>query len=480
MRDGLLLVNAPLDGRGRGGVYPSLSNLTLGSFLGARGWPVSLLDPSVDLDPRPDDPRELLERTARAVVGDRPAILGLSTMGPAEGSFAMALAMLVKQALPDLLVILGGSWATGFADLLVERFPFVDGVSVSAGEWTLHRTMEAMARSGDPGFDEVPGWVYRGPDGEVRSSGPPRTPTPEESAPLDPGLMAHPERYDIMVYLTGRGCPYSCSFCSEPFMFHGHHHEPLAKIREELRACAQAMDVSYMWLCDPLFGVPKGRLHQVLPELARFPTNYLFESRVDTLPPEELPDIRESGGDLVYLGLEAASDRSLLHMGKVHGHGAAARYREAAVDVAAACAAADVVPVVGVLNPVPGDTEADLRETLALLERMTEAAVAASMPGRDIRPFFHAFPYRIDRGTAAWDSLPGHEERFGTTCTAGPEELFAEREVLDASHEVDRERAARFRDQVRALNRPSPELMGRVLRSMPATYMTRGWWGLVR
>ena len=279
-----------------------------------------------------------------------------------------------------------------------------------------------------------------------------------------------------MVYLSGRGCPFGCAFCTEPFMFQGQMAEPEAKVAADLEAFQSRLRAGYLWLCDPLFGASPRRLRRLLPILARSPLSFLYESRVDTLAPESVAEIREAGGDLVYLGLEAASDRSLLQIAKVSTHDAARAYRERALALVEACASSDVVPVLGVLNPVPGDRGEDLEQTLAFLAQLNELAeLVARRSGSGIRPFFHAFPYRIDRGTAAARAADQHSERFGTTWSAGEEEIFCEREILDASRSVDRAAAAAFRSQVRKLNRGGPELMCRVLRSMPRPFLARRW-----
>jgi hypothetical protein len=481
----LLLVNTPLRGAGTPGcLYPSLANLTLGSFVSRAGWSVALLDPTVDLDSVPpeamSDPRAVLRATAEAVVAARPRVLGLTTMGHTEGSFAVALAREVRCLLPDLPIVLGGSWATGYADLVLDRFPFIDGVALGSGEHPLAMAHDRGLGSG--GHDHTagvlastPGWLARAGD-RIMTAGPAERLRPEDSPRLDLSLLAHPDRYDTMVYLTSRGCPFRCVFCTEPFMFDRQMNEPIDKVAADLAAFGTELDVGYLWLCDPLFGASRDRLRELLPLLARGATGFLFESRVDKLDPEAIPDIRAAGGDLVYLGLEAASTRSLLQMRKVAGKRDAARYRDKARAVVEACAASDVLPVLGVLNPVPGDTPADIDQTIDFLAELDALArVAGERAGTHIRPFFYAFPYRVDRGTEAartWDTDAG---AHGCTTNVGEDDLFTEREILDASTTVDRVEAAAFRQWIRDLNRGGPDVMKRALRSMPRPFLTARW-----
>ncbi|MBM4318724.1 MAG: radical SAM protein, partial [Deltaproteobacteria bacterium] len=507
----LLLVNAPLDGWGlAGGVYPSLSSLALGSFLGGQGLDVALLDPTVELvgdqegggresgsreGRRPPDPVAVLEATARRVAELRPRLLGITTMGVVEGRFAVALARRVRTLLPELPVALGGSWAAGAGPQVLARFPWIDAVARGPAEHALAALLSAPAapaaptRPGPAGraawFSGHPGWFVRLAAGahtsslaagEVLDTGPPPPLRPGQSPPLDLGLLAHPERYDTMVYVSARGCPFACRFCSEAFLFPGWMDEPLSKVAADLAAFAARLPASYLWLCDPLFGASSRRLAELLPLLSAGRTNFLFESRVDTLRPADLPAIRRAGGDLVYLGLEAVSDRSLVEIGKVRSPAAAARYREKAQALVAACAASDVLPVLGVLVPVPGDRPAELQQTLSFLVELGRLAEAeARRAGTGISPFFHAFPYRVDPGTVAWRDFPRQAATLGTTLSGDGEDPLEERNVRDASRELGRDAAAAFRDAVRGLNRPAPALLRRVLRSVPRPYLATEW-----
>ncbi len=481
----VLLVNAPLSGLAApGGVYPSLSTLTLGSFLSSRGAAVGLFDPSVDL---PEDTPPTAAGVLAACVAElqllRPAVVGVSTMGPVEGAFGVALARRLMAADPaGPAVVLGGSWATGHAEALVAGEEALAGVAHGQAEAAM-LGLHAALGGGRPGGAQVrralaatPGWKTRTDSGEVVDTGAPQLPQGGDAATLDLGLLRHPRAYDTMVYLTSRGCPFACTFCSEPVMYCGYRHEPLPKVDADLRAMAAALSADYMWLCDPLFGASGRRLDALLPLLERLPAEFLYESRVDTLRPERVAPIRAAGGDLVYLGLEAASDRSLLHMRKVRSPAAARRYRERAEALVEACVAADVVPVLGVLNPLPGDGPADLQATLDLLDRLSAAGAAgAARSGSGLGPFFHAFPYRVDAGTVASEQLVRYEREEGTLMSAPLGSLYEDREVVAATRTLSADATAAFREQVRRRNRPTPEVFRRVRRSFPRPYVSKDW-----
>jgi hypothetical protein len=483
----LVLVNTPLAPAGSaparaGALYPPLATLVLGSALAARGHRVEVLDPTPgagDGAPAGRDPTRAIGAVAAEIARRRPAVVGVTTMGAVEGGFAVALAAALADVLPDAPVVVGGSWATGAAAAVLARWPRIDAVALGPAENALAAGLAAgLGRRGRDvaALADVPGWALRDRRGGVRRTGHGVPVGPGGSTALDLSLLERPERYDTMVYLTSRGCPFRCAFCTEPYMAQGPFDEPAAKVAADLAAVDALPAVGYLWLCDPLFGASRRRLDEVLPILARSRLSFLFESRVDTLDPASLPDIRAAGGDLVYLGLEAVSTRSLRRIDKVPTAAAAARYRERARAVVEACAANDVLPVVGVLEPVPGAQPDDLAEALDFLADLDRlAAAAAQRAGSDVRPFFHAFPYRVDPGTTAARRLARDAARDGTTCSAPAGSLLGEREVLDASATVDRDAARRFRDAVRSLSRPGPAALARALRSLPRPFLADRW-----
>ena len=111
----LLLISTPLrsDATHRG-LCPSLSTLTLGSYLSARGGSVRVLDPTVEVDTAGADAHAILDEIANRAVGMKPRFLGLSALSPIEGRFSAALARRVKQLDPTLPIVVGGLWATTY------------------------------------------------------------------------------------------------------------------------------------------------------------------------------------------------------------------------------------------------------------------------------------------------------------------------------------------------------------------------------
>ncbi len=462
----LLLTSTPLAGKTLpGGLCPSLSNITLGTHLKREGCEVQVLDPSVDLDTdAEDDPATLLDRVADAVVRAAPRMLGTAALSPVEGRFAVALARRLKQRGVRTPVTMGGIWATACARDILARCPEIDAVVTGPGE----EAAVYLSRHGLSKPEAVPGLVWRRGDDIIRNPQTAKLPAP---APIDLSLLAQPERYDIFCWLTSRGCPFHCAFCTERITNPGFVHDSLAKVRGDVEAFRALGHDWYLWICDPLFGAKQQRTAEVCDIIGQAGLAFLAESRVDILQPDDVPRMKEAGCNFIYFGLEAASQNSLCELDKIDRRESRhRRYKEGARTLVEACLRADILPVMGLLNPVPGDTDADLAETLEFVHELAGIPKRLGKAANGLAPCFHAFPVRFDRGSP----YEGADERLktlGVTFQEPEDPLFGDRFIADASPTVNAEKAAAFRKKIRASNPQDPTVLQRLWRSFPRPYV---------
>lgn len=460
VRPDLTLVSAPLQaGALPGGLCPSLSTLTLGTHLRAAGAAARVFDPSVEGDAPAD-----LEATAERILSERPRGVGLTALSPIEARYGAALARAVKRRAPEVPVVMGGIWATARPEALLTRCSAVDAVIVGAGE----QAVQMLAARGLDRPGDVPGLVVR--DGRGFAHTPPERATPAPAA-LDLSLLRAPERYDIFCWLTSRGCPFDCDFCTERLGSPTFRDDPLEKVRADAALIAAQAGRWYLWLCDPLFGAHRERLQAVCEALSGAGARFLAESRVDVLSPDDVPTMAAAGCNLIYFGMESATGSSLQTLGKLDARPSRLRrYLDGARALVAACLENDVLPVLGVLNPVPGDTPAELAETLAFCREL-----AALGRGRadGMGPFFHAFPLRLDPG-APYESRLDALAEMGAAWSTPADPLFGDRYLVRASATVGPEEGEAFRQAIRALNPTAPAVTQRLLRSFPRPYVDIG------
>jgi radical SAM superfamily enzyme YgiQ (UPF0313 family) len=97
---------------------------------------------------------------------------------------------------------------------------------------------------------------------------------------------------------------------------------------------------------------------------------YALESRVDVLKPDMISVLREVGVELIYFGVESASEGTLLRMGKVPAAMQAENYVKSAFAVLEACFRNGITPFVGIMLGFPGDSEEDYQTTLDFIKEL--------------------------------------------------------------------------------------------------------------
>lgn len=463
----VVFTNVPLLRTCIGGLCPSLTFLQLGTYLKAEGHEVVLQDVGLagDLKGRPMD--DVTVAIAERAVAERPDVIGVSCKVPADGRFTRVLAREIKRRLPTVTLIVGGIWASPCHRQILDTMPEVDAVALQEGELAIAALCRRLDQGLPAGSPDVPGLAYRDDAGQVCVTPPSPPPAPEEHPPLDLSLIPSPERYTVFPYLTSKGCPYECSFCAECVIYPDHVETSLARLEADLQALERFGQHYFLWLSDPLFGANARRLEAICTLLGRSPFHFLLESRVDVLRPEQIPLLWEAGCDLIYFGLESASFDTLRRVRKVRSAKAHERYLEQTRGLMRACMQYDITPIFGVINPVPGDTVEDLRQTYHFLRELAALAKeTTAAAGTDPGYHFYGFDYRFIRGTTDFMRLD-ELRALGATWKQDPDDIYRDVVIHDASPEVSRAVALEFQRRVRSLVHTTPKGWERLQRSFP-------------
>jgi radical SAM superfamily enzyme YgiQ (UPF0313 family) len=264
----------------------------------------------------------------------------------------------VKRRQPHSIVAFGGPQASAVDVATLEAYAPIDLVVRGEAEQTLPQLLEAFAEGRQP--DDVPGITFRR-DGKIV-----RTPDAAGIIDLDAlpfaafHLLPDMETCRFMPLELGRGCPFSCTFCSTNDFFRRRFRlKSPARMLEEMRWVKATYGIDTFELVHDMFTVDRKRVAAFCEALLASSDQFYWgcSARTDCID-EELIELMESAGCRgIFFGIETGSAR----MQKIIDKGldladSAARVR--------ACDKAKIKTAVSLIVGFPEETKEDLRSTI--------------------------------------------------------------------------------------------------------------------
>jgi len=342
------------------------------------------------------------------------AVVGLSVSSVNQSIGALTLARLIKEELPETLVVVGGNTFNRFIGQLRENsllYRWVDGYVVGEGETALLRLAEAMG--GDRNLEQVPNLFWRRdwqePAAELPEPGMiqenPRAPAEDLSALPIPDFDGLPmDRYfsplPVLPLETSRGCPWArcafcsletsrgcpwarCAFCSHFKLGESFRYRKPDVVLEDIRVLQEKYGSSHIVLVDN--SIPVRSLREISRGLIerKLKINWTCYTRYSkSFTPEFCGQLAESGCRAIWYGLESASQRVLERMDKGTTVDVARQVTQNCLD---AGIAVDLFCMVG----FPGETAEEALETLAFLLEFKEKIV-------ELNCLFSLEPFALD------------------------------------------------------------------------------------
>lgn len=418
--------------------YPPLGLLYLAAWLRDRRVAVEVFDSTFST-------RGALERR---LLAERPAVLGLYANLLTRPSLVSLLRWVRAQpSLRATRVVLGGPEVTHHVE------PFLahgaDALVLGEGEQTLFELVTEWSKP-EPRLEGVPGLAFRDAAGAVVRT-PPRKllpsldalPEPARDAiDLAPYLRAWRERHgsSAVSVSTMRGCPYTCRWCSRAVYGESYRRRAPRLVAEEIAHIVERYAPDTLWFVDDVFTIHHGWLEALTLELERRGVRVPYEciTRADRLDERSVGLLRRSGCFRVWIGAESGSQRVLDAMDRRVKVG---RVRE----MIQRCKRAGIETGTFLMLGYPGETEADLEETIAHLESadpdLFTITLAYPIKGT---PFYDEVADTL-AAPPAWERSTDRDLRFARPHS----ELYYRFAVDRVVHEVARRKASR-REGLRA------------------------------
>ncbi|MBI5259261.1 MAG: B12-binding domain-containing radical SAM protein [Burkholderiales bacterium] len=336
----------------------------------------------------------------------KPDVLAFSCMSP-HWRELRAYIDAAKQASPTTKILVGGYQAILTPDETIAH-PSVDMICIGDGEQPFSDLLERMlAGRGDvsTAVEAITGlWVKR-PDGTVNKGERYLNenlcdfPFPDYSLFERNGTLRGlgisvfgPQDKFILPAMTGRGCPYKCTYCSNTTLLEMYKGEggyirkyEIDKLIDELARLKASYAVEYFEFWDELFMVDVKYAVKFFKEYERaIGLPFSINARVERMSPDFCQTARSAGCHTIWFGIESGSERYReQRLGRKMKNADILWAAQNARDVGIQRLTFNIIGM-------PFETLADAEETLALNE-----AIAPE--------FFHFFTYIPLEGTPLYE-----------------------------------------------------------------------------
>jgi anaerobic magnesium-protoporphyrin IX monomethyl ester cyclase len=399
----MLRADSP-QGRGRGKVVlffpsyysdeaaPPLALIHVAAPLVEKGYDVRIVDSAVT----PDCVQEVVRQAEGALC------VGISMVTGPMITQGVEVARALRAARPEVPVVAGG-WHASILPAQTLEAPFIDAVVKGQGEITFSEIVERYA-AGERDLSGIAGSLFKR-GGEVVWN-PDRGYTDINGMPPRPFHLVDFEAYARkcegtrwILYCTSHGCPWDCSYCSNASVY-GRNWKPL----EPETAVGEMMELQARYrlemidIIDDNYLVRRDRSVEIAERLiaagARF--SYYIQTRtdqVDRLTDEELQILAKSGLRRIFFGLESGSTKVMRSVNKRLDF-------ETVYRTAERCGKVGIRPSFNLIFGLPAEEEEDLRDTLAVVDRVGRANPEADFFTNIFSPYPGSpiWPLALERG----------------------------------------------------------------------------------
>jgi radical SAM superfamily enzyme YgiQ (UPF0313 family) len=395
-----------------------LGLLAVGSYLNHYGYQVEILDANLYSETR-------ILMDVERLIASRPVFIGLSVM-TAQLPHALEISNLVKNIDPTITIVWGGIHPTLFP-AQTSFDPHIDFVVYGAGESTsleLARKLE----DGETDFENVKGIARKG------VVTPPREREELDAMPffdyglLDltrylgpaPHYLLSEKPIRALNVLSSRGCPWRCGFCINYATKNRWRALTVERFLDELEYQVKTYGLEAVRIMDEDFFVSKKRVTAIIEGVqtrnlhliwgTNVRANY-FNDRYITADYARL--LADSGVKFLTLGAESGSDRILQMLHKDIT-------TEQILRSARVCNEAGIIPVYSWMIGIPGQTKAEMRTNLDVMNRINAVCPSAlhttnwifrPFPGGDLYEKCKQLGLHEPSTVEEWSQLGVDEER---------------------------------------------------------------------
>ena len=372
----VLMINPPYSSskyKFIGLVAPPLGIAYIAAMLERNGVDVKILDsPALEYG---------YEAVKKEIQAYSPDIVAITSVTPTIGS-ALKTAQISKEACPNAITVLGGYHPT-FTYQEVLKNDFVDIVVCGEGEQTMVELVEAVENGKN--LRDVNGLAtenFKTPSRGIIED--------LDSIPFPARHLLPMDEYKILnmklttgTIVSGRGCPYKCSFCASSAM-HGQklRLRSAENVVDEMEHLVNDHNIEMVAFMDDTFTLNKKRVYEICEAIKdRGLDNYWgCTARVDTISEELLKIMKDAGCITMFLGVESADQQFLNDVNKMININRIKKTFELTKKY-------NMRTIASVVLGMPGDTKRSILSTIKFVKTLEPSyavfSLATPYPGTD-------------------------------------------------------------------------------------------------
>jgi anaerobic magnesium-protoporphyrin IX monomethyl ester cyclase len=191
------------------------------------------------------------------------------------------------------------------------------------GEVTMEELLHAFQSGSDSALPNISGIAFLDQTGQLRQTG-----SRTQISDIDASPWPARDAIDIRQYMntwrnahgmgslsfiTARGCPYHCRWCSHQVFGKTHRRRKPAKVVDEVQWLLETYQPDMVWIADDVFTIHHGWLRTYAAEMRNRGLHIPFEciTRADRLNAESADLLAELGCFRVWIGSESGSQKIL-------------------------------------------------------------------------------------------------------------------------------------------------------------------------
>jgi radical SAM superfamily enzyme YgiQ (UPF0313 family) len=372
----VLMINPPYSSskyKFIGLVAPPLGIAYIAAMLEKNGVTVKILDsPALEIDH---------ETVKNEIKKYSPDIVAVTSVTPTIES-ALKTAQISKEACPSAFTVLGGYHPT-FTYQEILKNDFVDIVVCGEGEQTMVELVDAIEKGQD--LRDVNGIATKN-----FKTAPRNIIEDLDSIPFPARHLLPMDEYKILnmklttgTIVSGRGCPYKCSFCASSAM-HGQklRLRSAENVVDEMEHLVNDHNIEMVAFMDDTFTLNKNRVYEICEIIKeRGLDNYWgCTARVDTISEELLKTMKDAGCITMFLGVESADQQLLNEVNKKININRIKKTFELTKKY-------DMRTIASVVLGMPGDTKRSILSTIKFVKTLEPSyavfSLATPYPGTD-------------------------------------------------------------------------------------------------